>query len=154
MWDTIDQIELHPDNTGEGREPVDKISAVKSKIRLLLVEDEPLSQKYCQVLLQGCGYQLDIAGCGKTALAYIEQHAYESILMDVGLPDGSGIEVARVIRTTDNPNRHIPIIAFTAHLDSIKEQACLEAGMTAFLLKPVSPNELCDKLTEVLAAVA
>jgi two-component system sensor histidine kinase/response regulator len=119
--------------------------------KLLLVEDEPLSQKYCQLLLQGRGYQLDIASNGKIALEFIAKQRYQSILMDVGLPDASGIDVARVIRSSDNPNRNVPIIALTAHLDQSKQQACLDAGMTAFLNKPVSPNTLCELLTKVAA---
>ena len=116
------------------------------KGRLLLVEDEPLSQKYCQLLLLSCGYQLDIAANGEIALDHITKRVYQSILMDVGLPDASGIDVTRIIRASDNPNRHVPIIALTAHLDASKQASCLEAGMTAFLMKPVSPNALCELL--------
>ncbi len=118
--------------------------------KLLLVEDEPLSQKYCQLLLQGRGYELDIAGNAKIALDFAAKQRYESILMDVGLPDASGVDVARAIRASDNPNRDVPIIALTAHIDESKQQACLDAGMTAFLNKPVSPDKLCELLKRVV----
>jgi CheY-like chemotaxis protein len=156
MLETVDYTEFYAE-TSEGQDLLARNgpNAVhEGKGRLLLVEDEPLSQKYCQVLLQGRGYTLDIAANGKAALEYIAAHTYQTILMDVGLPDASGIDVARVIRTTDNPNREVPIIAFTAHLDPAKHQACSDAGMTAFLIKPVSPTELCDMLAQVAVLVA
>lgn len=117
--------------------------------KVLLVEDEPLSQKYCQLLLLGRGYHLDIAGNGQRALDLVAKQRYESILMDVGLPDASGIDIARAIRSSDNPNRDVPIIALTAHIDGANQQACLEAGMTAFLNKPFSPDKLCAMLKQV-----
>lgn len=118
--------------------------------RILLVEDEPLSQKYCKVLLEGNGYSLEIASDGEAALQIIAQNHFQAILMDIGLPGICGIDVTQTIRTTDNPNRDVPIIAFTAHLIPARLQACLDAGMTDFLLKPVSPTELCAKLDRLL----
>lgn len=118
--------------------------------RILLVEDEPLSQKYCKVLLEGRGYTLEIAPDGEGALKIIAQDHFQAILMDIGLPGMCGIEVTQYIRTTDNPNRYVPIIAFTAHLAPSRLQACLDAGMTDFLVKPVSSSELCTKLDELL----
>ncbi len=120
--------------------------SLKKKSRLLLVEDEPLSQKYCQLLLMSTGYKLDIAPNGKVALKWIATRLYNGILMDVGLPDISGIDISRIIRCSENPNRNVPIIALTAHLDASKQEACLDAGITSFLIKPVSPNTLCEML--------
>ncbi len=118
--------------------------------RILLVEDELLTQKYCKVLLEGNGYSLEIASDGEAALKIISENHFQAILMDVGLPGLCGIDVTRTIRSTDNPNRDVPIIAFTAHLIPSRLQACLDVGMTDFLLKPVSPTELCAKLDRLL----
>jgi len=128
--------------------PVELIN-YEGKGRVLLVEDEPLSQKYCQILLQGRGYHLDVAATGQSALDLVAKQRYESILMDVGLPDASGIDITRAIRSSDNLNRDVPIIALTAHIDGANQQACLEAGMTAFLNKPFSPDKLCEILRQV-----
>ena len=118
MLETVDHIESF--NEIMDKQPLGfQIGAhytPEGKGRLLLVEDEPLSQKYCQLLLLSCGYQLDIADNAEMALDHITKRVYQSILMDVGLPDVSGIDVARIIRASDNPNRQVPIIALTAHL--------------------------------------
>lgn len=121
-------------------------TSLKKKSRLLLVEDEPLSQKYCQLLLMSTGFKLDVAPNGKVALKWIATRCYHGILMDVGLPDISGIDISRIIRSSENPNRNVPIIALTAHLDASKQEACLDAGITSFLIKPVSPSTLCEIL--------
>jgi two-component system, OmpR family, aerobic respiration control sensor histidine kinase ArcB len=55
-------------------------------------------------------------------------------LLDIGLPDMSGIEVAESIRAW---NQHLPIVGLTAHIDQEKEQACLQAGMEKVLSKPL-----------------
>jgi len=156
MRETADQLKICAHSLDEGRIGIQirEHYAPGNKGKLLLVEDEPLSQKYCQLLLLNVGYQLDIADNGESALEHIANQHYESILMDVGLPDTSGIEVARIIRTSNNPNREIPIIAITAHLDASKQDACFEAGMTAFLIKPVSPNVLCEVLAFSLRRIS
>ncbi|MDQ2995405.1 MAG: response regulator, partial [Pseudomonadota bacterium] len=114
----------------------------------LLVEDEPLAQRYCQMMLQGRGYHLDIASTGKIAMEYVNRHRYQSILMDVGLPDASGIELTRIIRRGDSANKDVPIIALTAHIDKSKQDECIGAGMEAFLNKPISPHALCEVLNQ------
>ena len=91
MLETVDHLELFAEITDN--QPLFQIGAHYTpgdKGRLLLVEDEPLSQKYCQLLLLSCGYQLDIAANAEIALDHINKRAYRSILMDVGLPDMDG----------------------------------------------------------------
>lgn len=120
--------------------------------KILLVEDEPLAQKYCKMMLQERGYNLDVASTGKMAMELINQFRYQSILMDVGLPDANGIELTKIIRCGDSLNKNVPIIALTAHIDKSKQDECLDAGMRAFLNKPVSPNALCEVLNQFTTA--
>ncbi len=152
MLETFDYLNIFSEDPDDQDLVIKKNTSVVNddNCRILLVEDEPLSQKYCKVLLEGRGYSLDISPDGETALKIIAKEHFQAILMDIGLPGMCGIDVAHFIRTTENPNRHVPIIAFTAHLVPSKLQACLDAGMTDFLLKPVSPTELCSKLDRLL----
>ncbi len=155
MLETFDYLNIFTEGSDDQELIVKKRSSVVNDdiCRILLVEDEPLSQKYCKVLLESRGYSLNIAPDGEAALDIIAEDHFQAILMDIGLPGMCGIEVTQSIRSTDNPNRDVPIIAFTAHLAPSRLQACLKAGMTDFLVKPVSPTELCSMLDRLLVRV-
>lgn len=155
MLETFDYLNIFTEGSDDQDLIVKKRSSVVNDdiCRILLVEDEPLSQKYCKVLLESRGYSLNIAPDGEAALDIIAEDHFQAILMDIGLPGMCGIEVTQSIRSTDNPNRDVPIIAFTAHLAPSRLKACLKAGMTDFLVKPVSPTELCSMLDRLLVRV-
>jgi two-component system, OmpR family, aerobic respiration control sensor histidine kinase ArcB len=108
----------------------------KKSIRILLVEDTEISAKVVKSLLLSLGcHDVDIAPNGKSALKQVRQHKYTFMILDIGLPDMSGVEVAKSIRTW---NKHLPIVGLTAHIDQEKEQACLQAGMEKVLSKPLN----------------
>jgi two-component system, OmpR family, aerobic respiration control sensor histidine kinase ArcB len=118
----------------------------EKSIRILLVEDTEISAKVVKSLLLSLGcHAVDIAPNGKSALKQVRQHEYTFVLLDIGLPDMSGIEVAKSIRTW---NQHLPIVGLTAHIDQEKEEACLQAGMEKVLSKPLSE----ETALEILAA--
>jgi CheY-like chemotaxis protein len=104
--------------------------------KILVVEDEPISQHIAKFALEMRGYQVDIVGTGEKALALYQTSYYDLILMDMGLPDITGIDVTCKIREIEqSTGKHIPIIALTAHGDFAK-QHCLSAGMDDFTTKP------------------
>ena len=111
-------------------------------INVLLVEDEPLIQKAHQMHLQNLGWGTDLAENGKQALRLFEESktTYDVILLDIGLPDIDGIEVARIIREKNKP---IPlIIALTAFLKEDFEKKGMEAGINKIFSKPVDFEKL------------
>src|SRR5688572_5535555 len=101
----------------------------RSKIsRILLVEDHRLTEKVTKNMLLALHCQVDIAMDGKTALELIKHQPYDLVLMDIGLPDMSGDEIARRIRAYElSKGLHLPIIALTAHEGSKTHKACLDA---------------------------
>jgi len=106
-------------------------------LRILLVEDEPLAQKVHCLMLERKGHIVDLATTGHQTLAMFGK-GYDLILMDVGLPDISGIDVAAEIRRLEDDNKRTPIIALTAYVhDDIKQQ-CLASGMDHVTTKPIS----------------
>lgn len=110
--------------------------------KVLVVEDESINQFVVKKLLEAKGYQVDIADTGQTALRLYQANAYAAILMDLGLPDLSGVEVSRRIRKLEQINgKHIPIIAFTAN-DLSARNECLAAGMDDFATKPFEIDPL------------
>jgi CheY-like chemotaxis protein len=104
-------------------------------IRILLVEDDAIAAKVAQSQLVSLGCSVDIAPNGKLALKQVIQHEYTFVLVDIGLPDMTGIDVAKSIRAW---KKHLPIIGLTAHVEKEKEVACLHAGMQKVLPKPLS----------------
>lgn len=118
--------------------------------RILLVEDEPISQRVAQLMLENLGHQVNVADTGGKALNLLINEAYDLILMDLGLPDMTGDQVTIKIRERGGNNKSLPIIALTAHVFHSDKKRCLAAGMNGFLGKPIEYAELQQSLQEWL----
>jgi CheY-like chemotaxis protein len=116
---------------------------------ILIVEDNLVNQKVIKGLLQRKGYRMETAGDGSQALAMLEHHSFDAILMDVQMPVMDGLEATRRIRALERW-RGIPIVAMTAHAMSGDRERCLAAGMNAYLPKPVNSAELFRVLESYL----
>ena len=115
--------------------------------RILLVEDLPIAQKIALYALQACGCCVDVVDNGAAAIDAVQQHQdYDVIFMDLGLPDIDGLTVTETIRQTfSGITSRIPIIALTAHLDERIKQDSFRAGMTDYVVKPLT-DEVVDGL--------
>ncbi|MFZ5668201.1 MAG: response regulator [Pseudomonadota bacterium] len=107
--------------------------------RVLLAEDNPINAFLAGVLLQREGAKVDRAGSGAEALAAASAAPYDLILMDLRMPDLSGIEAARALRARGVTT---PIVALTADAFEDDRRACLAAGMNDFLVKPLTEPAL------------
>jgi CheY-like chemotaxis protein len=123
-------------------------SGSRAQFRILLVEDNTINQKVARLILTRLGYQADVANNGLEALQAIVDRSYDLILMDCLMPEMDGFEATRRIRST---GAEIPIIAMTANAFAEDRAACLAAGMTDYLSKPVRESELDKKLQHYLA---
>ena len=114
-----------------------------SGARLLLVEDNVVNQKVVLAILRKKGYQISVANDGHEALEKLEAPGaqYNLILMDVQMPVLDGLEATRAIRR-DPRWAKTPIIAMTAHAMNGDRERCLDAGMDAYISKPVQPAHL------------
>ncbi|NGZ07267.1 MAG: response regulator [Magnetococcales bacterium] len=115
-----------------------------ARARILLAEDNPLNQMVIVKMFKRLGTQPDLAGSGAELRARMEQHPYEMIFLDLELPDGSGYDLARWLRTREQQRGLTPaiLVAFTASTFASDRQKCREAGMNDFLSKPTSMEEL------------
>ncbi len=117
---------------------MDKI--INKKPRILLVDDNDLNVKVTSILLTEQGYgDICVASNGQQALDLFLD-GFDVILLDIGLPDISGVDVCRTMRAQLH-GKSLPIIVVTAHGDQIK-QNCLDAGANDFITKPVDINGL------------
>jgi len=103
------------------------------QLKALLVEDHPVAQRVHQAFLQKMGCLVDVAENGRKALALSTQ-PYDIILLDINLPDLSGLEICRTLRKHEL-TAHTPIIALTAYGEI--EEECLSAGIDIVISKPV-----------------
>jgi len=120
--------------------------------RLLLVEDNLVNQKVVLAILRKKGYYIDVANDGREALQKLD-HAgrYDLILMDVQMPVLDGLEATRAIRR-ETKWRSIPIVAMTAHAMNGDRERCLQAGMDAYISKPVQPAHLVATIEKYLSS--
>jgi signal transduction histidine kinase/CheY-like chemotaxis protein len=119
--------------------------------RVLVVDDEPINLEIARIQLEFTGLLIDVAHDGAEAVSMARVSAYAAILMDMQMPNLSGIEATRKIRTFPD-YRTTPIIAMTANAYAADKAICIAAGMDAFLTKPCDPKVLFSTLLQWLSS--
>ncbi len=117
-----------------------------SPSKILVAEDNAINARLIVAMLERDGHEVTIAADGEKAVAISRIENFDIILMDVNMPEMGGLEATRQIRAGAAPMRDVTIIALTADDDGATERDCIEAGMNAFLTKPVSMAELLKLL--------
>ena len=119
-----------------------------SGLTAMVVEDNPVNQLLVARSLEGWGADVITANNGAEAISQLEQHHADVILMDLQMPIMDGFEATLQLRR--RLHQHIPVIALTANTDPETQRRCLNAGMNAFLSKPVSLEQLRNSIAEQL----
>jgi len=105
--------------------------------RILIVEDNKADVRLLKDILERRGYETLQTGDGLEAIKLALEHLPNLILMDIQLPEISGLEVTRRLRGDDR-SRHIPIVAVTAFAMGWHERETLDSGCDAYIAKPIS----------------
>ena len=126
-------------------------SGAVRRLTVLVAEDSVVNQKLAVAMLQKLGHEVVIANHGKEALASIAKQDFDLVLMDIQMPEMDGFETVRRLRQTEGQNR-LPVIALTANAMRGDRDACLEAGMDAYLSKPIRLQKLADAIHQVCIA--
>jgi CheY-like chemotaxis protein/HPt (histidine-containing phosphotransfer) domain-containing protein len=125
-------------------------ASAKSKLRILLAEDNLVNQKVALKQLQSLGYKADVVANGKEVLQLLEKIPYDLILMDCQMPILDGLETTKEIHRWQEDTfalrRRPVVIAMTANAMKEDEQMCLNAGMDDYLSKPVFKEKLAATL--------
>ncbi|MFC2161322.1 response regulator [Acidobacteriota bacterium] len=117
----------------------------KSRIRILVAEDNSINRKIALRTLEKAGYRADAVGNGKEVLTSLEKMPYNLVLMDVQMPEMDGLEATQTIRNKEKKTgSHLPIIAMTAHALKGDKEHFIEEGMDDYLSKPIHPGQLIE----------
>jgi len=118
--------------------------------RVLVVDDEQQILRALKTSLRGAGYDVETADTAEGALAAAALRPPEAVILDLVLPDGTGIEVARELRKWSAA----PVIVLSAVGEEREKVAALDAGADDYVTKPVGIDELLARLRAVLRRTA
>ncbi len=119
---------------------------MKTMNHVLVVDDEPAIVEIVRDYLADAGYRVSTAHSGAEALRQVRSILPDLIVLDLGLPELDGLDVARTIRQSSR----VPIIMLTARSDEADRIVGLELGADDYLVKPFSPRELLARVRAVL----
>jgi CheY-like chemotaxis protein len=121
------------------------------KLRVLVAEDNAVNQLLTKRLIENQGHSAVLVANGREALAALAEGKFDLALMDVQMPDMDGLEATAFIRDQErHTGAHLPIIAMTAGAMQGDMERCLEAGMDAYVSKPVNLSELFTAIERVM----
>jgi two-component system KDP operon response regulator KdpE len=120
-----------------------------SGARILVVDDESQILRALRTSLQAAGYEVEVAATAAKALTSAATHTPDGVILDLVLPDGSGIDVCRELRSWTN----VPILVLSAVGDEQEKVAALDAGADDYVTKPFGVDELLARLRAALRRV-
>lgn len=117
---------------------------------ILIVEDNPVNAKLLVLMLRGAGFQSEIAGNGKEALAMLpDMSEIQLIVTDYMMPEMDGLELIEKVRAIPQFN-HIPILIASAHADLETVKRAQRVRCDGFLVKPIERQQLLNRVGELL----
>jgi two-component system, sensor histidine kinase len=118
--------------------------------KILIVDDNKVNQMLISAFLEKFGFGFNIAGSGQEAIEMALAESYKVILMDIRMPGMDGMETTRMLHEQQSDGLKTPVVALTAHAIEGSRQACIDAGMSGFVTKPIDPRSLLAAITEHL----
>jgi CheY-like chemotaxis protein len=146
----LGNLPVKPDaGSGAARQP---LPAAARKLKILLAEDNIVNQRLAVRLLEKRGHSITVAPDGQQALAALESEVFDVVLMDMQMPGMNGFEATAAIRARERETgSRQRIIAMTAHAMRGDRELCIQAGVDAYLSKPVKPDELFNTVEKLMA---
>jgi len=129
--------------------PEDEAPLDVSGLRILVVDDIDVNRDLLELQLGTFGCSAIKVGGGDEALATMEEHQFDLVLLDCQMPDMDGYEVARQVRARW-PRREVRIVAVTAHAQPDERSKCISSGMDDYVPKPLAINVLARVLRDSL----
>jgi len=113
-----------------------------SGLRFLLAEDDPVNRMIARTVVERLGGEAQTAADGRLAFSMLRRGGFDLALIDMRMPEMDGLAVARAVRELNDAAAAVPMIALTANATEEDRRLCLDAGMDAFLAKPLDPDAL------------
>jgi two-component system sensor histidine kinase/response regulator len=140
-----------PSRRQRGKETQRQGQPANRSLRVLVAEDNPTNQALVAALLKQKGHRVSLVGNGRLAADRAVLESFDIVLMDVQMPEMSGLEATAVIRDHERTTgQHLPIVALTARAMAGDREQCLAVGMDAYVSKPLRPDELFSAIDAVL----
>jgi CheY-like chemotaxis protein len=137
-------------SSATGTRPAGAAAAGRRPLRVLVVDDNVDAAATLGMLLEACGYLVDVEHDSHRALEHVRQQRPDVALLDIGLPDMDGNELARRLRA-DAQTGAIVLVAITGYGQEQDRRAAFEAGFDHHLVKPVDMDELATLLAGIEA---
>lgn len=142
------------DNKEDNEDTISSLNNIKlnKNLSILLVEDDLTNSYTLQKILERKGYNVICVDKGKDAFTELLKTSIDIVLIDLGLPDMSGLDVAKCIRLGGefSLEKDVPIIALSANADPIEKQDCVAFGINEYLTKPINIELLISKMNELV----
>ena len=122
---------------------------LKSDLKILIIEDSKTYAEYVSSILITENYHATLANTGKSGLQYLNNSYFNLVLLDMELPDFTGLDIVRIIRKKFNQNR-LPVVFISATTDEQKIIQALESGANDFIQKPFTEITLKLKIKNLL----
>lgn len=117
-----------------------------NKLRVLLVEDNPVNSQLVELKLKMQNIMVDVVGNGAEAVNAVKTVGYDLVLMDIRMPVMDGVEATRNIRASGHASANVPIIALTANVMADDCASYIEVGMNDYIAKPIDFTDLMSKV--------
>lgn len=118
--------------------------------RILVADDDPFIRRLVVFTLKKRGYEILEAGDGMTALNLARQEKPDLVVLDVLMPEMTGLEVTKAL-AQDGATQNIPILILSASAQQSEIEAGLASGATAYIIKPFEPKALGERVAALLA---
>jgi two-component system sensor histidine kinase RpfC len=134
-------------------EPADKSGRVRTRaLDVLVAEDNRTNQRVIAKILERGGHRVRIVDNGEEALDALEAQWFDFVLMDLNMPVMSGLDAIRMYRFEHADDPQPPFVALTADATASMRKACLDAGFSAFVTKPIEANKLLALIDDITAS--
>ncbi|MHB8056152.1 MAG: response regulator, partial [Candidatus Aminicenantales bacterium] len=127
------------------------LSKARQQYNVLLAEDNIINQKLAVRILERRDHKVTVANNGAEVLELMDKEKFDLILMDIQMPKMDGYQATAAIRDKEiGTEKHMPIVAMTAHAMKGDREKCLESGMDDYISKPLKPYDLLKKIEYVV----
>ncbi len=125
--------------------------ANRRRYQILVAEDNAVNQRVIVGILERAGHRVRVVDDGEQALDVLENERFDVVIMDLNMPELGGLDAARAYRFMDPEAIQVPIIMLSADVTSEAMKECEDAGIDAFLPKPIEARRLLDTIASLIA---